>query len=92
RTESDLASYCRAVETLRELSAVLGLFLKPPAATASAGEDSLPDDLMRLIIELRAAARKNKDFATADLIRDSLTKVGVTLEDRKDGTGWKREA
>ncbi|MCA9205891.1 MAG: cysteine--tRNA ligase [Planctomycetales bacterium] len=92
RTEGDLTSYCRAVETLRELSAVLGLFLKPPAATASAGEDSLPDDLMRLIIELRAAARKNKDFATADLIRDSLTKVGVTLEDRKDGTGWKREA
>ena len=41
-----------------------------------------------LMVELRAEARKRKDFAVADRIRDGLVKMGVTLEDRKDGTVW----
>ena len=46
---------------------------------------------MRLLIDLRAEARKNKDFSTADRIRDGLSEIGVTIEDRKDGTGWRAE-
>ena len=46
---------------------------------------------MELVIELRAAARKNKDFATADRIRDVLSEIGVVLEDRKGGTSWRAE-
>ena len=45
--------------------------------------------LIRLLIELRADARKRKDFAAADSIRGRLTELGVTLEDGKDGTTWK---
>ena len=45
--------------------------------------------LIRLLIELRAEARKRKDFATGDSIRGRLTELGVTLEDGKDGTTWK---
>ena len=45
---------------------------------------------MNLIIELRATARKNKDFATADRIRAALTELKVTLEDRAGGTTWTR--
>ena len=45
-------------------------------------------DLMELLIELRAAARKNKDFATADKIRQRLTALEITLEDRPGGTEW----
>ena len=37
---------------------------------------------MGLIIELRANARANKDFATADRIRQVLTELNITLEDR----------
>ena len=63
---------------------VLGLVF--PADQAKGG--ALTDDLMRLIIDLRAGARQNKDFATADRIRDGLKEAGVVLEDGKEGTRW----
>ena len=73
--------------TLRELAATLGLFRKPPQEK-SAGDDQLTGKLMDLLIQLRATARANKDFATADKIRNSLGKLGITLEDRSGGTEW----
>jgi len=73
--------------TLAELAGTLGLFRKSPQE-ASSGDGELTGQLMQLLIELRAAARKNKDFATADKIRDSLGEIGVTLEDRPGGTDW----
>ena len=42
----------------------------------------------KLIIE-RELARKNKDFAQADLIRDKLASLNVDLEDTPDGATWK---
>jgi cysteinyl-tRNA synthetase len=45
---------------------------------------------MKFPIQLRADARKNKDFATADKIRHRLTDLGITLEDRAGGTEWTR--
>src|SRR5262249_26230115 len=50
--------------------------------------DDLLPKLMPLVIELRASARKNKNFAVADKIRDTLGPIGVTLEDRAGGTEW----
>ncbi len=87
RSTDELSSFLRGVETLRELSAILGLFLKP--APKVGGDNQAMDNVMQLLIELRAAARQNKDFSTADKIRDDLTAAGVTLEDRKEGTGWR---
>jgi cysteinyl-tRNA synthetase len=40
---------------------------------------------------LRSEARKAKQFALADSVRDGLKKIGITLEDRPDGTGWRRD-
>ena len=59
-------------------------------AAATAGGEQL-NLLMPLLINARAAARKNKDFATGDLIRKRLTELGITLEDRPGGTEWTRQ-
>ena len=46
---------------------------------------------MALLIDLRARLRKEKNFGLADEIRKRLTELGVTLEDRADGTRWRIE-
>ena len=79
----------RGVQTLRELSSLLGLFQEAPVGAG--GDDALVGKLMELMIELRAEARAKKDFATSDRIRDGLNELGITIEDRKDGTGWRIE-
>ncbi len=86
-----LESLRRGVTVLRELSSLLGLFRSPPAR-ATGGDDALVGKLVELLIEVRADARKRKDFETADRIRDRLGEVGVVLEDRPDGTDWRLEA
>lgn len=86
-----LAALTTGAGTLRELAALLGIFRQPRAAAASTGENQLVGPLMELVIELRANARKNKDFATADRIREVLTQIGIVLEDRKGGTAWRAE-
>jgi cysteinyl-tRNA synthetase len=60
-----------------------------PDAQKVQSSASTPDRLMQLLIELRANARKSKNFALADQIRQQLTQLGVTLEDRPGGTGWR---
>src|SRR5262249_46882847 len=82
-----VAELKQAVGVLRELTATVGLF-RQPVASPSAGQDELAGKLMTLLIDLRAEARKTKNFAMADAIRKRLGEIGVVLEDRPDGTGW----
>lgn len=65
---------------------VLGLI---PEELTSNGRAALEGDLIQILIDLRASARRNKDWGTADAIRDRLAEIGVILEDRADGTVWK---
>ncbi|MEZ4774573.1 MAG: cysteine--tRNA ligase [Bacteroidia bacterium] len=46
------------------------------------------DGLMNVILQLRGQARKDKNWAASDLIRDELSKVNIKLEDTKEGTDW----
>jgi len=70
-----------------DLLGVMGLRL-----TAKEVESSeLVEGLMELIINVRQNARKNKDFKTADFIRDKIKKLGIVLEDTPQGTNWKIE-
>jgi cysteinyl-tRNA synthetase len=64
---------------------ILGLI--PDELPQQAGT-GLDEALMRILIDLRAQARKDKDWATADMIRDRLAEVGVALEDRPEETTW----
>ena len=50
------------------------------------------DSEIEELIEKRQAARKAKDFATADAIRDELLSKGIILEDTREGVKWKRES
>jgi cysteinyl-tRNA synthetase len=47
-----------------------------------------PEAAIQAVIDARAAARKNKDFALGDRLRDALAAEGIALKDSKDGTTW----
>ena len=71
---------------------MLGLFrINAPAGPSRDGSSELVGQLMRLLVDLRQESRKTKNFAMADTIRMRLTELGVTLEDRADGTIWRKD-
>jgi cysteinyl-tRNA synthetase len=53
------------------------------------GEDEL-DAKVQELIEQRTMARKTRDFALADRIRDQISQLGYLIEDTKDGVRWKK--
>ncbi|MBR9858986.1 MAG: cysteine--tRNA ligase [Gammaproteobacteria bacterium] len=77
---------------LRELGGVLGLLSQDPETflRGDAGADDEVAEIERLI-QARLDARKNKDWAAADAARDSLTAMGIVLEDGPEGTLWRRK-
>ncbi len=56
----------------------------------SQGDAKLSGELMDIIISLRKDARDKKDFSTSDKIRNELSKIGITLKDKKEGVEWER--
>ena len=64
---------------------VLGL--KPLEDAATATDDTV-DKLMELILEFRQRARTDKDWATADIIRDRLKEMNIEVKDSKEGATW----
>jgi cysteinyl-tRNA synthetase len=87
RDKAKLDRLQQGTTTLRELADTLGLFRRPVEET-SAGDDQMVGRLLDLLVEIRADLRREKNFAAADKIRDSLARFGVTLEDRPGGTDW----
>jgi cysteinyl-tRNA synthetase len=72
-----------AQQTLRELAGVFGLRLSEKTGSEGA------DKFINLLLEVRAEARKQKQWPLSDLIRDRLKELGVTVEDGKDGATWR---
>jgi cysteinyl-tRNA synthetase len=83
-----LSEYRAGMVVLRELSGILGLFLRP-SPPAAPPEGALTGDLLGLLVDLRNRLRKEKNFALADEIRNRLAEMGVTIEDRPDGSRWR---
>lgn len=78
---------------LKRLASILGLLQQDPDSFLK-GEDregELSSDEIEQLIEQRAQAKKDRDFAAADRIRDELAAQGVVLKDSREGTSWFRE-
>ena len=80
--ESSKAFAAALYETMEQLCNVLGIII--------ASEQEMLDSEIEEMIEARQQARKNKDFAKADEIRDALLAKGILLEDTREGVKWKR--
>lgn len=81
----------QSAAVLVRLGAVLGLLQQDPEAffQADTGGDLSAEDI-EAMIQARADARKAKDFAEADRIRDELAGQGIILDDSRAGTTWRR--
>ncbi|MEM5767241.1 MAG: cysteine--tRNA ligase, partial [Bacillota bacterium] len=78
----------RAEDIFMELGGILGLFAKKEDHDANL---ELVENLMQLVINIRQQARQNKDWTTADLIRDRLQQMGIIIEDTPQGPRWKKK-
>jgi cysteinyl-tRNA synthetase len=91
-TQVNRSHSAREAGLLKLLGGLLGLIQREPMqflqSGASAGE--LNADQIEEKIAQRVAARKARNFAEADRIRDELLKAGVILEDGAGVTKWRR--
>jgi cysteinyl-tRNA synthetase len=75
---------------LRELGAVLGCLQLAPEEFLQAGSD-VDAEYIEMMIQKRIDAKKAKDFATADGVRDELLAKGIVLRDGSEGTSWAQQ-
>lgn len=82
---------CEEPAAFKAGAELLGLLSQDPEAWFKGGADGPDPAEVERLIEARKAAKKEKDFATADKIRDDLAAQGVVLEDKPGGvTEWRR--
>jgi cysteinyl-tRNA synthetase len=72
------------LDAIAKFDSVLGIFGK--------SDDTSLDAEIEALVEERQDARRNRDFARSDIIRDALAAKGIILEDTKDGVRWKRKS
>ena len=76
---------------LEKLKNIFTAFVTDILGFVSANESSgngLTNEVMELVLKLRANAKTNKDFNSADLIRDELDKAGIQIKDSREGSSW----
>ena len=89
RSQENLDLFSSGMKILKELGAILGIFMKPPKQSNNNEESQeLLDGLMKLLIQIRTDSRAKRDFAMSDSVRNGLTEIGITLQDGKEGTTW----
>jgi cysteinyl-tRNA synthetase len=90
------ASAAEIATSVRAMLAVLGLDPADPAWPSAGGSDAkltaAVDTLIAGLLEERASARADKDWARADAIRDRIAAAGIDVEDTPDGPKWSLSA
>lgn len=83
-----------SADQIQALQSLLGDFtfsvlgLREEAQNAAEKGNDMRDGLLDLLVDLRTGAKSNKDWATADAIRNALSQLGITIKDSKDGSSW----
>ncbi len=85
-TAFDAADFADVKAAYDYMASVIGIFEQ----SESAADDGLTDKLMELILSVRQDARKSKNWAIADKIRDDLKALGIVIEDTPNGARWKK--
>ena len=81
----------RAIARLKAAGNLLGVFEAEPAAWFKGEDGDGPSDQeIDALLTQRAQARKDKDFALSDKIRDDLAALGIIIEDGPAGASWRR--
>ena len=86
--EDNSACAHRELAALQKMDSVLGV-LERNTQVATSGDGDF-EAKVNALIEVRAAARRNKDFAASDRARDELVSLGVQIKDGATGTTWTR--
>lgn len=89
KTQCDAGGLKQAAAIFFEIADILGIDLET-ANTQVAENSELTNQLMDVILAVREEARKKKDWATADSIRDKLNEIGIIIEDSPQGARWKK--
>lgn len=88
--ESEIANLSRLKSELLGAGSLLGLLQQDQAAWFARGNDNSDDARIQTLVDERNAAKKAKDFARSDAIRDQLAAEGILLEDTAQGVRWRR--
>lgn len=89
KSAHDAGAYEVARDIYFAMAEILGILVEERAGKIDGGA-GLINQLMDIIIELRQEARKEKNWGTADKIRDKLNLAGIVLEDSPQGVRWKK--
>lgn len=76
---------------LAEMCSIIGVLEKTAATAAEEAGDSKEAELVEMLIAMRQDARKNKNYALADELRNKLSEIGIVLQDTPQGVKWSKQ-
>ena len=79
------------IDELKKLFDVFAFDILGLTDESATDNATVVNGLMDMILDIRAKAKANKDWATSDAIRDKLKEIGITVKDGKDGATWNIE-
>nr|WP_293735303.1 cysteine--tRNA ligase [uncultured Phascolarctobacterium sp.] len=78
-------------DVLAEMCSIIGVLEKTAAPAAEEAGDSKESELVEMLIAMRQDARKNKNYALADDLRNKLSEIGIVLQDTPQGVKWSKQ-